>query len=584
MDLPEQERLDAMSAALARMVETQRALEARLERIETSLGLSPSSPSSTIIATPPPLPEVTSQPPEAMPPPLPQAVPTPEPAPTMETRFGLGWLNRVAVITLLFGIAFLFKYAVDNDWIGPGVRVALGLTAATLSLVLGEWISLRGQKIFAQGLTGLGLALLYLSFYASFGFYHLLPQSAAFLLMFLTTLGAAALAKHYDSQAVAILGLAGGYLTPVLLSTGENRLDILAAYSSLLNIGAVAMARVKRWTALEYLAFAGTWLLFQGWSASYLDNDTRRGALAWLTASFVVFFVASVVRARLWLLALNAGVYFAAAYFVLDPQFHAALGAFAGALAVLHGAAAWIMREKDTRFGQLAAAIAVVFLTLAIPLQFASFRITILWSLEAAALAWIARTTQQSRFQMGAWVLFAFVFLRLSAADSGVFESSFFNGRLLTFAVAAVSLWIAARFADTEAARSIASAAGHLALLWGLGMEVSGWARRTAEPQDAANVSSTGISILMALYSSVLIGAGVALHSARNRLLGLSLMALVIAKLYLIDVWQLSRGFRITAFLALGGLLLLVSYLYSRFRPAIEKLWKVRPAEENQPV
>jgi len=98
-----------------------------------------------------------------------------------------------------------------------------------------------------------------------------------------------------------------------------------------------------------------------------------------------------------------------------------------------------------------------------------------------------------------------------------------------------------------------------------------------------ANVESTGISILMAVYASALVVAGVALRSALNRILGLGLFALVIVKLYLLDVWSLGRGFRITAFLALGGLLLLVSYLYSRFKPALEKLWRPETAESGVP-
>ena len=145
-----------------------------------------------------------------------------------------------------------------------------------LSLFVGEWISLRGQKVFARGLTGLGLALLYLSFYAGFGFYHLLPQGTAFLLMFLTTCAGAALALHYDSQAVAWLGLVGGYLTPVLLSTGENRMWVLAGYTLLLNLGALGIARVKRWPALEYLAWVGTGTLYMGWSEPVACR-TKRG-------------------------------------------------------------------------------------------------------------------------------------------------------------------------------------------------------------------------------------------------------------------------------------------------------------------
>ncbi len=118
-------------------------------------------------------------------------------------------------------------------------------------------------------------------------------------------------------------------------------------------------------------------------------------------------------------------------------------------------------------------------------------------------------------------------------------------------------------------------------MLWALGLEVAGWAGRSSEPQDVANVVSTGISILMAVYASALVVAGVCLRSALNRILGLGLFALVIVKLYLLDVWSLSRGFRIIAFLALGALLLLVSYLYSRFKPALERLWRPEAPEDQ---
>ena len=120
-------------------------------------------------------------------------------------------------------------------------------------------------------------------------------------------------------------------------------------------------------------------------------------------------------------------------------------------------------------------------------------------------------------------------------------------------------------------------------MLWALGLEVAGWAGRTSEPQDVANVVSTGISILMAVYASALVVAGVAMRSGLNRILGLCLFALVILKLYLLDVWSLSRGFRIIAFLALGGLLLLVSYLYSRYKPALDRLWRPEAVQPEAP-
>ena len=582
--------MDAISGALARLLQRQDQLDERLLRIETAMGWAPVPPpfpaptAVTVPSEPPPLPPPPL--PLPSPPEMPACEPISEPPPALETRFGLGWLNRIAVVTLIFGVGFLFKYAVDNQWIGPGMRVALGVAAATLSLFLGEWISLRGQKVFARGLTGLGLALLYLSFYAGFGFYHFLPQSTAFLLMFLTTCGAAALALHYDSQAVALLGLAGGYLTPVLLSTGENRMWTLAGYTALLNLGALGIAHRKRWPALEYLAWLGTAFLFTGWAQAWLDDDSRLAAFTWLSTSFGLFFAATALGSRLALLALNSGIYFAGSYALLDRQHHDWMGAFALGLALLHGGLAKAVWRKPTLLGQLAAAIALVLLTLAIPIQFVGFRITMLWSLEAAVLAWLAARFDQPRFQIGAWMVFALVFVRLFTLDDTIYSlnsayTALVNRRFLTFAVAAASLWIASRFARSQESGPIPYGGGHFVLLWALAMEVNGWAARNADVLDVSNVASTGISILMAVYAVALIVAGVALRSTVNRVLGLGMMALVIAKLYLLDVWSLSRGFRITAFLALGGLLLLVSYLYSRFKPALERLWKDRPAGEQ---
>jgi uncharacterized membrane protein len=617
---PDRERMDAISAALGRLaksqdevaqrqeemvrrqdeiVQHQEELDQRLMRIEAAVGLAAVLPTATarpepepVAAAPPP--RLTPPPLPRIPPPLPQEVPSVSPdvntSPELglETTFGLGWLNRVAVVTLIFGVGFLFKYAVDSQWIGPAMRVALGIAAATISLFLGEWISLRGQKTFARGLTGLGLALLYLSFYAGFSFYHLLPQATAFLLMCLTTAAAAMLALHYDSQVVALLGLAGGYLTPVLLSTGENHMWVLAAYTSMLNLGALAIARMKRWPPLEYLAWPATALLILGWASDWLDDETRLAAWGWLSLSFALFFAASVLGARLWLLAVNTGAYFAGTYVLLDHQYHSSMGAFTLALAVPHALLAKAVWNNDRRLGEFAAAVAAALLTLAIPIQFVGFRITMLWSLEAAALAWVGARFDRPRLQTSTSLVFTLVLVRLVTLDSATYSidyayTAFANRRFLTFAVAAASLWIASRFARTRESQCVSYAAGHLVMLWALGLEVAGWAGRTSDRQDVANVVSTGISILMAVYASALVVAGVALRSALNRILGLGLFALVILKLYLLDVWSLSRGFRITAFLALGGLLLLVSYLYSRYKPALERLWRPETAEHEAP-
>src|SRR5206468_2008449 len=117
--------------------------------------------------------------------------------------------------------------------------------------------------------------VLYLSFYASFGFYHLVAPAFAFLLMAVATAIAGALALRYDAVAIAALGLAGGYATPVLLSTGEDRPWALFIWTLLLNLGSLALARRRKWRSLEALAFASTVILYAGWMITWFTNEKR---------------------------------------------------------------------------------------------------------------------------------------------------------------------------------------------------------------------------------------------------------------------------------------------------------------------
>jgi uncharacterized membrane protein len=115
---------------------------------------------------------------------------------------------------------------------------------------------------------------------------------------------------------------------------------------------------------------------------------------------------------------------------------------------------------------------------------------------------------------------------------------------------------------------------GHV-IFWGaLALEVAGLVYRTTGPTGYYNTNLIAQSILLGVYGLVIIGVGVVTRTAINRILGLSALGLVVLKLYLMDVWELSRPFQILAFLGLGILLVGTSYVYSRFRDKIAKIWK----------
>jgi uncharacterized membrane protein len=231
----------------------------------------------------------------------------------------------------------------------------------------------------------------------------------------------------------------------------------------------------------------------------------------------------------------------------------------------------------DSRPMQLTMGVALGFLTLAIPIQFSGFSITLGWALEAAALVWIGRQTNEPRVWFGAAGVYLLVFTHLFVYDMGVaIQQPLLNVRFLTFAVSAVSFWLGAWWIK-DAGRRVAGAAyvtGHVLMLAACLMEFGDWAALSVNAGDRQSVMAIGISILMALYAVLLTSIGVARRSALDRVLGLGLIGLVVLKLYLYDVWEASHLFRTAAFVALGLLLLLTSYLYSRYRSKIESWWK----------
>jgi uncharacterized membrane protein len=697
MPTPEEEQLRALAEGIETLRLEQARLEERVRRLESQNGPRPEPPPLPV-AYPaqiqvPPLPPPVFEPISVAPPRLPPlaeslSAPQDSPAgePELETRFGLNWVNRLAVFTLLVGAAFLFKYGVENNWIGPGVRVMLGLISALVALAFGDRMFRREQKVFAQGLSGLGIALLYLSFWAAASFYGLVPNWLAFALMTATTAGAGWLALAYDSQAIAFLGLIGGYFTPAALSTGENRPWILFGYVLVLNAGALGLARVRPWRAIDYLALTGTVALYGGWAAEWYSganrgaatifamafyaeflaarvqplwmaiqfltplalvnmwsaqgeflpfqvllaaagltlaesrrwpmappwsalwfwapflvwhgtvdvSDSRGVIFGWLTLAFLLFFAWlpwwAIVRERtpravdLTTLAGNAAAYFASSYWLLNPAGREYMGLLAAGLGGLHLALAKALWKQEAaaeenRAAAGAAGLALVFVTLAVPIQFSGFRISIAWAIEGAFLAWAAARFGSRLLEAAARFVLLAVFLHLYAADAWIYNSTssfsiIANARFLTFVAGSAALGAAARYFRQREARGLAYIAAHATLLFALAHELSSWVDRAFAEASAQNVFTLGLSILTALYAVMLVGIGAATRTFLNRWMGLALLAITVLKLYLLDVWQLGRGFRIAAFLGLGALLLAVSYLYSRFRLALRRLIK----------
>ena len=236
------------------------------------------------IITPPPV--VSAEPPPAAaPPPIPAAIGPPERPPIFEPprkpapkinweQFmgvkGFAWLGGFA---LFLGIAFFVKYSFDNNLVPPQLRVAIGFIAGLGLLTGGVVMSRKNFLALSQTLCATGCVVLYAVTFACRSIYHFefFGPIPTFLLMSLITVTAFLLAVRLDALVVAILGMLGGFLTPVLLSTGQDNPLGLFGYIAILDAGLVFVALNKRWDFLATLAALGTVITQIGWVDRFFE-------------------------------------------------------------------------------------------------------------------------------------------------------------------------------------------------------------------------------------------------------------------------------------------------------------------------
>jgi len=249
------------------------------------------APPKVIPSIPPPLPPVRPPPP---PPPVPRVAKPID----WEAFFGVKLFAWIGGFVLFLGIVFLVKYSFDNNLITPVMRVLIG-TILGLALVATGWLTAtRRYRVSGQSLCATGVLVLYGNIFAAHVFYHLIELTPAFALMAIVTGAAFFLAVRMNAQVIVVLGLLGGFLTPVLLSTGVDNPAALFGYIAVLNIGVAAVALRKRWNYLVLLAAAGTVLIEYGWAFNFFESPKANIAFAVFLGFEALFLAIFVARRR----------------------------------------------------------------------------------------------------------------------------------------------------------------------------------------------------------------------------------------------------------------------------------------------
>lgn len=526
-------------------------------------------------------------------------------SPSLESRIGSQWFNRIGILTVLIGVAWFLKLAFDNRWIGPLGRVLIGLLAGAALIAWSERFRRRGFKVFGYSLEAIGSGTLYLSLWAAFSLYALLPAGVAFAAMILVTAFNGFMAWIQDAELLALYAIAGGLSTPLLVSTGQDHEIALFTYLLILDLAVLLLVALRPWSRLLVVSFAGTVLFIVGWWSTFYTQAQAPRTAFFLVCFFLIFALAPrLARIELddrggasgWdnlaLMVLpiaNAALGFLAFYCLFDP---ATVDAAAPWLAVAFAAfyllmlrlpAKGALRAGSAPLAGLHLSAAVVFLILAIPLKTHGRWLTIGWLVEGAALLWLADRLRRQLLAALALICLGLGLVALLVADPHANVVPFFNQRFATYAVAiavfAFSAWLCHRASASGQSQppipwapfsAVFLLSVNALVLLAVGWEIHSfwwylnWRGDSNAISDYSMYAQFTYSAWFMIFGAALLAAGFSRRSQFLRWQALVLLVVTIGKVFLWDTSALSQGFRILSFLGLGALLLAVSFVYQR--------------------
>ncbi|MFO0818509.1 MAG: DUF2339 domain-containing protein [Pirellulales bacterium] len=350
----------------------------------------------------------------------------------MEFAVASTWLLRLGVLILVMAVGFFLKYSIERDYVGPLGRVAISILIGISMLVVG--VRMLGKQLHAmgQGLIGGGIATLYFAVFAAFHFYHLIEMGPAFALMTLVTVFAGALSIRVNSMLIAILGILGGYGTPLMLSTGEVNFVGLYAYMMLLGAGVLGISYYKHWHLLNYLSFLCNYVLVVGslrqYQVEYFWQVQPFLVGFFMLYSTLVFLYQFVNRAKsslldVFALLLNSAVFFGISYWLVsNAHGYRWVAVVSLSLAAFYSAHVWYclvrkVLDRDLMFSFLG--LASTFVAITIPLVLSRQWITASWAVQALVMLWIAGKLDSRFLRHAAYLLYLLVVGRFCFLDLG---------------------------------------------------------------------------------------------------------------------------------------------------------------------
>ncbi len=331
---------------------------------------------------------------------------------------------KIGMIVTFIGVSFLLKYAIDKELVVfPLEFRLLAVAAAGLALIIIGWRLREKMRVYALSLQGGGIGVLFLTIFAAFRLWQLLPPTLTFVLLVVLTFLTGALAVLQNSRILALFGIVGGFLAPVLTSTGQGSHVALFSYYLVLNGAILGISWFKAWRELNLAGFIFTFVIGSLWGHQYYKPELMASTMPFLVLHFLFYQAIAILFAlrqppeRIGVVdgtlvfGTPAIVFALQAALVQGTEYGLAISAAVAAVFYVL-LSVWLFRNKSAYLRLLTEsfiALAVVFATITIPLALDARWTAAAWALEGAALVWIGvrQAHQLPKFAGALLILFS---------------------------------------------------------------------------------------------------------------------------------------------------------------------------------
>ena len=526
--------------------------------------------------------------------------------PGWELLLGGNWLAIIGVIAVFIGTAFFLKLAFENDWINQTNRILLGVFGGAVFLAIGE-IWRNKYASYFNIITGCGIAILYLTIFSAYALYSMIGYYFAVAFLLIVTILAVLQALRNNSITLAVLGVVGAFAAPFVLLAFDG-IDFMQSsvgsvdwllYIILIDLGVIFLATFRNWSWFTFIALIGSLLSYAVWASENFDNVSLLVSQGGISVIFLLILGSTMLFNYLWkrpakgfdysLILINSAAFLFITYMNMWDSHREWLGALTIVIAGLYASLSYIsyrLRLQNNDFSTFLLGISAVFLGIAFPVhfQYDAPIVLIAWSIEGLILTWLSIRMNVWQIRFYAIFTYSVMIVSLTVFFTSIDLENFapiLNSRFATFATAIFSMYasfylirqkmildpgsLRVFFFRSSMIRIEKLAAGLLIAanfltIWILSAEII-----SVVDSDLVNlnnevgnyVKSLSLSLLWAVYASIILISGIVFKLPKFRVSGLLLLAIPVIKLFLYDTFQLDQIYRVVAYFSLGAILLL---------------------------